>query len=222
MRLQFSDDFRGYKVHQFTQIRFSLEEKFGNTISTLVLRSHCSLWTWTFFSSLYITFPQKSKYLFQIHKRGSRTRSVDRGSWSTVFNIDVQWVFVEWVYFSWRKITTFLYIFPLRKLKIFLFSEILTKNQNSGLQHWQKFNISDVTFYSALFTEIFKYGSDRKLCKADIPWNIRVKVFKNGASKIFGRKPLKNLKWYGLPKQTIPRQIFKRLSSTNFAYSILE
>ena len=81
----------GIKVHQFTQIRLSLEEKFGNTISILVLRSPCSLWTWTFFSSLHITFPQKSKYLFQIHKRGNRTRSVDCGSWSTVFNIDVQW-----------------------------------------------------------------------------------------------------------------------------------
>ena len=28
--------------------------------------------------------------------------------------------------------------------------------------------------------------------------NIWVKVFKNGPSKIFGRQPLKNLKWYGL------------------------
>ena len=27
--------------------------------------------------------------------------------------------------------------------------------------------------------------------------NIWVKVFKNGPSKIFGRQPLKNLKWYG-------------------------
>ena len=35
-----------------------------------------------------------------------------------------------------------------------------------------------------------------------------LKVFKNGASKICGRQPLKNLKWYGLPKQTISLQIF--------------
>ena len=36
-----------------------------------------------------------------------------------------------------------------------------------------------------------------------------VKIFKNGPSKIFGRQPLNNLKWYGLPKQTISLQIFK-------------
>ena len=40
------------------------------------------------------------------------------------------------------------------------------------------------------------------------------KVFKNGPSEICGRKPLKNLKRYGLLKQ--------RLSSTNFTRSILE
>ena len=32
--------------------------------------------------------------------------------------------------------------------------------------------------------------------------NIWDKVFKNGPSKISGRQPLKNLKWYGLPQQT--------------------
>ena len=37
---------------------------------------------------------------------------------------------------------------------------------------------------------------------------IWVKVSKNGPSKISGRQPLKNLKWYGLPKQTISLQIF--------------
>ena len=35
------------------------------------------------------------------------------------------------------------------------------------------------------------------------------KIFKNGPSKICGRQPLKNFKWYGLP-------------STNFIWSILE
>ena len=34
------------------------------------------------------------------------------------------------------------------------------------------------------------------------------KVFKNGPSKICGRQPLKNLKGYGLLKQTISLQIF--------------
>ena len=37
---------------------------------------------------------------------------------------------------------------------------------------------------------------------------IWVKVFKNGPSKLFDRQPLKNLKRYGLPKQTISLQIF--------------
>ena len=38
--------------------------------------------------------------------------------------------------------------------------------------------------------------------------NIWSKVFKNGPSKICGRQPLKNLKRYGRPKQTISFQIF--------------
>ena len=49
----------------------------------------------------------------------------------------------------------------------------------------------------------------------NIIWN---KVFKNGPSEICERQPLKNLKGYGLPIF----QIFKRLSSTNFTWSILE
>ena len=40
-------------------------------------------------------------------------------------------------------------------------------------------------------------------------------------SKICGRQPLTNLDWYGLPKQTIPLQIFQRLSATNFTWSNL-
>ena len=48
------------------------------------------------------------------------------------------------------------------------------------------------------------------------------KVFKNNPSKICGKQSLKNLKRYGLPKKTIPLQIFCRLSSTNFTQSILE
>ena len=34
------------------------------------------------------------------------------------------------------------------------------------------------------------------------------KVFKNGPGEICGREPLKNMKSYGLPKQTISLQIF--------------
>ena len=33
-------------------------------------------------------------------------------------------------------------------------------------------------------------------------------VFKNGPSKICGRQPLKNLKWYGLPKVDHTPSIF--------------
>ena len=36
--------------------------------------------------------------------------------------------------------------------------------------------------------------------------NIWANVFKNGPSKICGRQRLKNLKWHGLPKQTISHQ----------------
>ena len=39
-------------------------------------------------------------------------------------------------------------------------------------------------------------------------WNICDKVFKNGPSKICGKQPLKNLKWYGLLRQTISLEIF--------------
>ena len=42
--------------------------------------------------------------------------------------------------------------------------------------------------------------------------HISDKVFKNGPSKICGRQPLKK----------ISLQIFKRLSSTNFTWSVLE
>ena len=51
---------------------------------------------------------------------------------------------------------------------------------------------------------------------------IWVKVFKNGPSKTCGRQPLKNMKRCGLLRQTISLQIFQRLSSANFAWSILE
>ena len=39
-------------------------------------------------------------------------------------------------------------------------------------------------------------------------WSKWAKLFKNGAIKIYERQPLKNLKGYGLPKQTISCQIF--------------
>ena len=48
---------------------------------------------------------------------------------------------------------------------------------------------------------MFYFGSFRLLI-----WD---KVFKNGPSKICERQPLKNLKGYGLLKQTISLKIFK-------------
>ena len=48
------------------------------------------------------------------------------------------------------------------------------------------------------------------------------KIFKNGPSKIFEILPLKNVKWYGLLGQIVSLQMFKRLSSTKFTWSILE
>ena len=51
---------------------------------------------------------------------------------------------------------------------------------------------------------------------------IWIKVFMNGPSKICGRQPLKHLNWYDMSKKTTSIQIFSRLSSTNFTWSILE
>ena len=48
------------------------------------------------------------------------------------------------------------------------------------------------------------------------------KVLKNEPSEISERQPLKNLKGYGLVKQTISLQFFYRLPSTNFTWSIHE
>ena len=52
--------------------------------------------------------------------------------------------------------------------------------------------------------------------------NIWDKVFKNGASKICGRQPLKITKDMVWLKLTILLQNFERLSSTNFTWPILE
>ena len=49
------------------------------------------------------------------------------------------------------------------------------------------------------------------------------KVFKIGSSEICERRqPLKELQWHGLLKHTISLQIFQKLSSANFTWSILE
>ena len=62
-----------------------------------------------------------------------------------------------------------------------------------------------------------KNMKDKELC--NYSWG---KVFKGGLSKFCGRQPLKNLKGYGLLKQTISTEIFERLSSKKFTQSTLE
>ena len=47
-------------------------------------------------------------------------------------------------------------------------------------------------------------------------------VLKNEPSKLCGRQPLKNLKLYGVLKETISLQILKRLSLRSFTWSILQ
>ena len=55
-----------------------------------------------------------------------------------------------------------------------------------------------------LFWNCFGNGSTRVLF---LLW--MGQSFKNRSSKIYGRQPLKNLKWHGLPHQTISLQFFK-------------
>ena len=51
---------------------------------------------------------------------------------------------------------------------------------------------------------VYEVSGIKKLVFVIKIWN---KVFKSGPSKICGRQPLKNLKGYGLLKQTISLQI---------------
>ena len=55
---------------------------------------------------------------------------------------------------------------------------------------------------------LFEWYPDRICLQKCKLWVIRFKVFKNEPSEICGRQPLKSLKCYGLPKQTISLQIF--------------
>ena len=56
-------------------------------------------------------------------------------------------------------------------------------------------------------TQVQEINSN-KMPKCISPQNKCDKVFKIGPSKTCGRQYLKNLKGYGLPKQSISRQIF--------------
>ena len=70
-------------------------------------------------------------------------------------------------------------------------------NSNLGfakiIKHKYKYQKIPLSFCQSFFNYI------------SIIWD---KVFKNGPSKIYGRQPLKNLKGYGLPRQTILLRAF--------------
>ena len=69
------------------------------------------------------------------------------------------------------------------------------------------------SLWTVLTSERFPMSSDSAGVKTQQDdTRIWDKVFKNRLSKICGRQPLKNLKWYGLPQR----------SSSNFTFSILE
>ena len=63
------------------------------------------------------------------------------------------------------------------------------------------YNVRYVLAYNVRYVQISLYLT----IITSIKW---YKIFKNGPSKICGRQPLKNLKSYVLPKQTISLQFF--------------
>ena len=83
------------------------------------------------------------------------------------------------------------------------------------------YNLLKLTLLRGCFSRFLNCANDTKSRNAPHIWVFK-KVFKNGPSKICGRQPLKNMKWCGLPKQTISLEIFWRLSFTNFTWFILK
>ena len=63
--------------------------------------------------------------------------------------------------------------------------------------------VSDELTVSPIFSFTKVYTILMKNIHIFLKSDIWVKVFKNRPSKICGRQPLKNLKWYGLPKLVI-------------------
>ena len=76
--------------------------------------------------------------------------------------------------------------------------------------HYRNINIgllfmSDITCFGCSLSPLCHFVTfPSKICKSSVIWD---KVFKGEPSKTCGRQPLKNLKGYGLLKQTIPLQI---------------
>ena len=62
-----------------------------------------------------------------------------------------------------------------------------------------------VSFLNSLFHIRIIFSENLFVWAPAIKWD---KVFRNGPSEIYGRQSLKNLKGYGLLKQTISLQIF--------------
>ena len=122
-------------------------------------------------------------------------------------------VFIDLLFCSWVDFLACLWMGS-RKYCGRFYCVIYEKHIRTNWLHFKKsFGFGAITFWISSNYVQFDY---------DIWLNIWFKVFKNGPSKICGRQPFKNLKWYGLPQQTISFQMFKRLSSTNFTRSILE
>ena len=92
------------------------------------------------------------------------------------------------------------------------------------LVHFQINILSQNVCSQAIYWVSQKFWKKNGLCDFLLPFASYIwdNVFKNEPSKICGRQPLKNLKWYGLYKQTMSLQIFQTLSSTSFTWSILE
>ena len=93
------------------------------------------------------------------------------------------------------------------------------------LQYYRRIILVNTLFFNMGSKNIFYCFESKSRCNtpALFPNHFLVrymwdKVFKSGPSKICGRQPLKNLKWYSLLKQTI----FLQISSTNFTWSTLE
>ena len=108
------------------------------------------------------------------------------------------------------------YIFSLKKFDMLFLNNIRIKTSNIM---FKLYRVDFITLWKSyqigfLLTLPHKYGSwfsywiaiiAQQFQKWRIMWG---KVFKKGQSKICGRQPLKSFQWYGLPQQTISRQIF--------------
>ena len=69
-------------------------------------------------------------------------------------------------------------------------------------------SVHPLTHLRKVFGPEYIQTPEKEVGHSNEPMDQGIKIFKNGPSKICGRQPFKNSKWYGLPKQTISLQIF--------------